>query len=133
MKEWNAMEKQSEEEKGSAVRDSDTVRKNLEKYCTITCAIAGVSILVEIGFMIAAVILWNSTMNPWHWTSYGDNGSSFFFCSLYSSICNVFVIVHFWSMRQGPSQQAKQAKHDAVDSENGAGKVPTDAPHSNAV
>lgn len=68
-------------------------------YATATCFLAGASILVEVGFMIAAGVLWNQVMNPYHRTSYGRDGNSFFFCSLYSSICNLFVVRHFRAIR----------------------------------
>merc|ERR1711907_863721 len=72
-------------------------------YATATCSVAAISVLVEVGFLIAALILWNEEMNPIHRTSYGEKGNSFFFCSLYSSILNVFVVFHFKNL-EGPIQ-----------------------------
>eukprot|EP00658_Telonema_sp_P-2_P006205 TRINITY_DN12370_c0_g1_i1.p1 TRINITY_DN12370_c0_g1~~TRINITY_DN12370_c0_g1_i1.p1 ORF type:complete len:181 (-),score=33.16 TRINITY_DN12370_c0_g1_i1:352-894(-) len=79
--------------------EDSTTNHKTKVLATATCGVAAVSILVEVGFMVTAIILWKDEMNPYHRTSYGKDGNSFFFCSLYSSICNLFVVRHFYAMR----------------------------------
>ena len=81
-----------------AIQKWNQGEKYAGKYAKATYTVALISILVEVCFMIAAVYLWSKEMNPWHRTSYGRDGDSFFFCSLYSSSCNVCVVLHFRKM-----------------------------------
>ena len=66
--------------------------------CRWTYRTAIVSVVVEIGILVAAVLLWEERMNPLAWQHYGRFGSNFFFCSLWSSSCNVCVASHFYSL-----------------------------------
>lgn len=72
-------------------------------YATAAKCVAGVSIPIELGFLITAVVLWHDEMNPVHRTSYGRDGDSFFFCSLYSSTLNLFVALHYSGLERTQS------------------------------
>ena len=79
-------------------------------YCRAACFAAIVTIVVDVGFLTTALIRWNDVMNPLSqyvtYTSYGTNGSSFFFCSLYSALCNVWIFIHFLKMGRRSSLPA---------------------------
>jgi len=60
----------------------------------VTCVVSAVSIVLELGFLVAAIILWDRVMNPWYWNAYGKKGNSFVFCSTWSIILNSFVITN---------------------------------------
>ena len=68
-------------------------------YCRVVCTVAALSIVAELSFLVTAVLLWNKVMNPLAWNGYGRDGSSFFFCSLYSATCNTAVLVHFCRLK----------------------------------
>merc|ERR1712216_558757 len=74
-------------------------------YSRTTFCIAMVSVFIEIGFLATALLLWNQQMNPINTSSYGRDGSSFFFCSLYSSTTNVFVARHFFKLSRTPPSE----------------------------
>ena len=79
-------------------------------YCYATCAIAAISILADLSFIVAARLNWDREMNPFHNSVFGkegplgsDQGSSFFWCSTYSCLSNIFVLGHFRSLlKEGP-------------------------------
>ena len=71
-------------------------------YCRFVCILAAITILVDISFLAVALVRWNNVMNPLHhyirYTTYGRDGSAFFFCSLYTACINVWVLIHFYQM-----------------------------------
>jgi len=73
-------------------------------YSRAVVCVAACSIVIEISFLVAALLLWKKEMNPLHRTSYGENGSSFFFCSMYSSILNCFVVAHFLKLGRAEAE-----------------------------
>ena len=75
--------------------------------CRATYCTGSLFVLVDIGFVITAGILWNRTMNPFAWTDYGRNGSSFLFCSLYSAIVNSFVVYYFCKLSSSKTVENK--------------------------
>ena len=85
-------------------------------YSRACVLISAASILIEIGFIVFAVVLWNREMNPIAVSSYGRDGSSFFFCSLYSSICNVFVVAYYYRLSRttGPALPPMHAMSEAT-------------------
>jgi hypothetical protein len=76
-------------------------------YCTMVCCVAAASALAEVGFLVAALVLWDRQMNPMSSSNYGRDGSSFFFCSLYSSTTNLFVLRHFVLLGRTPPSTNK--------------------------
>ena len=65
-------------------------------FCRGACIVAVVSFTVAVAFLVTAVVLWNDEMNPVARGSYARDGSSFFFCSLFSASTNAWVAIHFW-------------------------------------
>jgi len=60
--------------------------------------LAAVSVLIDIGFLVAGVILDDEVMNPWApegGGAFGRDGSSFIVCSFFSALANSFVACRF--------------------------------------
>ena len=93
---------------GESMEEPDSTDRDTNSYATATWCVAAFSILVDIGFMITALMLWNEEMNPFHWSSYGRDGNSFFFCSMYSAICNTFLVFHFRNLHTATAAQLKE-------------------------
>ena len=70
-----------------------------QRLCDAVCCVAGVSILVDIYFMIAALTHWDVVINPWHSSRFSILGNSFFFFSFGTSLFNSVTVYHFRKLR----------------------------------
>merc|ERR1712086_98308 len=93
---------------GESTVEPDSTERDTNSYATATWCVAAFSILVDIGFMVTALMLWNEEMNPFHWSSYGRDGNSFFFCSMYRAICNTFLVFHFRNLHTATAAQLEE-------------------------
>lgn len=77
------------------------VLKSSSNATFATIVVAAISIPIELGFLIAAIILFDKQMNPFSTMSYGEKGNSFIICSITSASINTFAVIHFRKVYRG--------------------------------